>query len=155
MWRKRKQFVAVRPSFKGNHIEVIRKVDLPKNNPPPQAKEIKVERMVIYMCKGSNLGSKCCSLKGEERKLRSERKSKQKEGAGSWLSLIQDGEIGNLVSWSWRGLIGQGSWSWYSSIGISIRRIICSGSTLKEWEVLALVDSLYFASLVSLWCVHW
>jgi len=28
-------------------------------------------------------------------------------------------------------LIGQGSWSWYSSIGISIR-IICVGFPLKE-----------------------
>jgi len=34
-----------------------------------------------------------------------------------------------LMSSSWSGLVGQGSLSWYSSIGISIKRIVCGFSS--------------------------
>ena len=35
------------------------------------------------------------------------------------------------MSWSWNEIIGQGSWSSYSSIGMSIRRILCGFSSPK------------------------
>jgi len=45
----------------------------------------------------------------------------------SWCSYdndISSDKGRGLVSLSWSGLIGQGSWFWYSSIGISIRIIL-------------------------------
>ena len=54
-----------------------------------------------------------------------------KEKEASNLTIVDNRIKRRLVTWSWRGKIGQGSWSWNLSLEDSIRRRIRFGFPLK------------------------